>query len=385
MSGKIHQAIPDVAGTEPRVSTADAVRSVTREMDDYARRHDADQQIILRQQDDIDRLEGERWELLSALKDAVSRLEFDGYRIAGLAAAIAKAERGKACERYRELAGPFPHGRCDKCQLPESLHGSATPVSPAHSDHRAGAQRDPPESTPVPASPLAAGREPRTILDVRSYDPRGRGDWNADIPIEVQRELMGVARDRTMSFDYLCAIYRKGASTTFAPLVEKIEKLPITDLDGDDLVDLNDVLALLYLPTPTSPASARTLKDYRPQHGKCQYDICDGTRFSYDAGEVPGHGVYYCLKCYGAQIPLIPAQLQDEDLDNLTHMLGVSKKHKKGYRNYFVAGGKDVLSMERLRAAGFVVRNEGYTGSSMPCYHATIEGAKRIGLKELPR
>ena len=56
-----------------------------------------------------------------------------------------------------------------------------------------------------------------------------------------------------------------------------------------------------------------------------------------------------------------PVEITGDDLDNLIHMLGVSGKHKNGYRNYFIAGGKDVDSMERLRAAGFVVRNEGYT------------------------
>lgn len=78
-------------------------------------------------------------------------------------------------------------------------------------------------------------------------------------------------------------------------------------------------------------------------------------------------------------------QITGYDLDNLVHMLGVSGRHKNGYRNYFIAGGKDVESMERLRAAGFVVKNDGYTGSSLPCYHATLAGAKKIGLKNLPR
>lgn len=77
-------------------------------------------------------------------------------------------------------------------------------------------------------------------------------------------------------------------------------------------------------------------------------------------------------------------QITGEDLDNLIHMLGVSPKHMNGYRNYFMAGGKDIESMERLRAAGFVVRNEGYTGSGLPCYHATLAGAKKIGLEQLP-
>ena len=73
------------------------------------------------------------------------------------------------------------------------------------------------------------------------------------------------------------------------------------------------------------------------------------------------------------------------DLDNLRHMLGVDEKCRKGYRNYFVAGGSDVASMERLRAAGFVVKNERYKMSEDACYHATLDGAKAVGLKELPR
>jgi len=74
-----------------------------------------------------------------------------------------------------------------------------------------------------------------------------------------------------------------------------------------------------------------------------------------------------------------------DDLDNLRHMLGVSDKHRRGYRNYFVAGGKDVESMERLRESGFVVKNERYGLSSDPCYHATVDGARAVGLRELPR
>lgn len=73
------------------------------------------------------------------------------------------------------------------------------------------------------------------------------------------------------------------------------------------------------------------------------------------------------------------------DLDNLRHMLGVSEKNPRGYRNYFVAGDDDVASMERLREAGLVVKNDRYRLSPEPCYHATIEGAHVIGLKSLPR
>jgi len=82
--------------------------------------------------------------------------------------------------------------------------------------------------------------------------------------------------------------------------------------------------------------------------------------------------------------PLIRA-LQPEDLENLRHMLGVSERNRRGYRNYFVAGGDDVASMERLREAGLVVKNERYRLSPEPCYHATLAGAQAIGLRSLPR
>lgn len=79
------------------------------------------------------------------------------------------------------------------------------------------------------------------------------------------------------------------------------------------------------------------------------------------------------------------APVTADDLDNLRHMLGVSERCRRGYRNYFVAGGADVASMERLRALGFVVKNERYKASADPCYHATSEGARAIGLTSLPR
>ena len=74
-----------------------------------------------------------------------------------------------------------------------------------------------------------------------------------------------------------------------------------------------------------------------------------------------------------------------DDLDNLRHMLGVSERCRRGYRNYFVAGGADIASMERLCAAGFAARNDRYALSPEPCYHATTEGARAVGLKALPR
>ena len=74
-----------------------------------------------------------------------------------------------------------------------------------------------------------------------------------------------------------------------------------------------------------------------------------------------------------------------DDLDNLRHMLGVSERSPRGYRNYFVAGGADVESMERLLVAGFVVKNDRYALSPEPCYHATTEGARAVGLRSLPK
>lgn len=74
-----------------------------------------------------------------------------------------------------------------------------------------------------------------------------------------------------------------------------------------------------------------------------------------------------------------------DDLDNLRHMLGISERCRKGYRNYFVAGPSDVASLERLKNAGFVVKNDQHISSLGPCYHATLEGARAVGLKELPQ
>lgn len=79
------------------------------------------------------------------------------------------------------------------------------------------------------------------------------------------------------------------------------------------------------------------------------------------------------------------AELTINDMDNLRHMLGVSDQHPRGYRNYFVAGGGDVQSMERLRANGLVVKNERHKVSEDACYHATEKGARFIGLDRLPR
>lgn len=73
-----------------------------------------------------------------------------------------------------------------------------------------------------------------------------------------------------------------------------------------------------------------------------------------------------------------------EDVDDLRHMLGVNARTPRGYRNYYVADPAHP-GMARLLAAGLVVKNERYGVSKDACFHATIDGAKLIGLKELPR
>lgn len=78
-------------------------------------------------------------------------------------------------------------------------------------------------------------------------------------------------------------------------------------------------------------------------------------------------------------------QITVSDLDNLRHMLGVEKRTPRGYRNYYVAGVCDVPSMERLVAHGFAVKNQHCRLLPDPCYHATVNGARAIGLKGLPR
>lgn len=83
-------------------------------------------------------------------------------------------------------------------------------------------------------------------------------------------------------------------------------------------------------------------------------------------------------------VSAIDATIRPDDVELLRHMLGVTEPHPRGYRNYFVAGEGDVAAMERLRAAGLVVKNERYSLSSDPCYHATLAGAKCVGLRRLP-
>lgn len=72
-----------------------------------------------------------------------------------------------------------------------------------------------------------------------------------------------------------------------------------------------------------------------------------------------------------------------DDLDNLRHMLGCEPERARkswGFRNCFVAGESDVPSMERLAAAGFVVK--GRLVNQDQSYHATREGCRAAGMTQ---
>lgn len=80
------------------------------------------------------------------------------------------------------------------------------------------------------------------------------------------------------------------------------------------------------------------------------------------------------------------SRVHQSDLEKVRHMLGVSPRTPDGYRNHFVAGADDVAAMERLRDLGLVVKRRARLNSGeMPLYHATPEGARAVGLRELPR
>jgi len=71
----------------------------------------------------------------------------------------------------------------------------------------------------------------------------------------------------------------------------------------------------------------------------------------------------------------------NDDLDNLRHMLGATtdvKKRDWGYRNRFAPGGKDIESMQRLENAGLVIRGRPYHETHF--YHATARGCEAVGL-----
>lgn len=73
----------------------------------------------------------------------------------------------------------------------------------------------------------------------------------------------------------------------------------------------------------------------------------------------------------------------DSDVQNLKHMLGAQKhisKRNWGYRNHFCAckSGEDFDSMQRLEAAGLVVRGREQERSVF--FHCTEAGCKAAGL-----
>ncbi|MBU2839455.1 hypothetical protein HF670_07735 [Acidithiobacillus thiooxidans] len=75
-------------------------------------------------------------------------------------------------------------------------------------------------------------------------------------------------------------------------------------------------------------------------------------------------------------------QINEADIENLRHMLGIRKHIKKrswGYRNYFAPAGEDIQSMERLEKAGLV--RKGCVYGETYYYHATETGCSVAGLK----
>jgi hypothetical protein len=75
-------------------------------------------------------------------------------------------------------------------------------------------------------------------------------------------------------------------------------------------------------------------------------------------------------------------QVNDVDMENLRHTLGIGphiKKRQWGYRNHFAPGGTDIQSMERLEEAGLVRKGRVYEDTHY--YHATEVGCIAAGLK----
>ncbi len=74
--------------------------------------------------------------------------------------------------------------------------------------------------------------------------------------------------------------------------------------------------------------------------------------------------------------------INDSDMENLRHMLGIGshiKKRQWGYRNHFAPGGADIQSMERLEFSGLVRKGRAYEETHY--YHATEAGCVAAGLK----
>jgi hypothetical protein len=100
---------------------------------------------------------------------------------------------------------------------------------------------------------------------------------------------------------------------------------------------------------------------------------CGKTAF---AKQLEQHG-----KCVACQFAERAATLQPEDLDVLRHMLGATPHHPRlhwGCRNEYLVNRRDLPSMERLVAAGFV--RAGQPLLQLQYFHATKDGCKLADL-----
>lgn len=115
---------------------------------------------------------------------------------------------------------PLPDGACLDCGAVTShLPSCVTNMSSTQRARLRGDWRGsgPPLQIGSGTQPTNAKRAPATVFDVRSYEAGNQtGGGNQDVPLETRRELMRVAVDRSMSYHYLCAIYRKGCRDGFS-------------------------------------------------------------------------------------------------------------------------------------------------------------------------
>lgn len=86
-------------------------------------------------------------------------------------------------------------------------------------------------------------------------------------------------------------------------------------------------------------------------------------------------------KCEACQFTDRAAALLPEDLEILHHILGATPHHaivRWGFRNEYLVNRRDLPSMERLVAAGFV--RAGAALLQLQYFHATSAGCKLAGL-----
>ncbi|MYM34908.1 hypothetical protein GTP38_11215 [Duganella sp. FT94W] len=86
-------------------------------------------------------------------------------------------------------------------------------------------------------------------------------------------------------------------------------------------------------------------------------------------------------KCAACQFTDRAAALLPEDLEILHHMLGATPHHamaRWGFRNEYLVNRRDLPSIERLAAAGFV--RAGQPLLQLQYFHATSAGCKLAGL-----